>query len=230
MKNRKSYPIPEGPLFIYGAGGHSKVLIDILQLRGGNIAMVLDDDPEKTHREIMGIPVYYAPEALQTMKKDGIHAGVIGVGDNRLREKLAAKVEELGYSLITVVHPESTIAEGVEIGEGTVIMAGVVINSETRIGRNVILNTSCSIDHDCSIEDGVHISPGVHFGGGVHVGTRGHVGIGAAILPHLHIGHDSIVGSGAVVTKDVPAQVTVVGVPAHILKEERDKNTGQPST
>ena len=74
--------------------------------------------------------------------------------------------------------------------------------------------SSASVDHDCHIGDFAHISPGAHLAGAVTVGRSAHVGMGASVMPGVTIGEESVVGAGAVVIRDVPAGVTVVGVPA----------------
>jgi sugar O-acyltransferase (sialic acid O-acetyltransferase NeuD family) len=99
-----------------------------------------------------------------------------------------------------------------------VINSGVIINTGSRIGQDVILNTACTIDHHNYIGDHTHIAPGVHLGGDVEIGEGTLIGIGATVMPQCRIGAWSVIGAGAVVTKDIPAYSTVVGIPARVIK------------
>jgi len=100
-------------------------------------------------------------------------------------------------------------------------MAGAVVQAGCRIGENVIVNTRASIDHDCDIEAHAHVAPGAVLSGCVHVGERAHIGAGATVIQGLTIGAGAIVGAGAVVVDGIPDGVTVVGVPARILRPAR---------
>jgi len=205
-------------IFVYGAGGHAKVVIDILECRGLTIGAVLDDDERLAGKEIMGYKILPATDVLQSLIHQNIRQGIIAIGDNQVRENKAKLIQSLGYELVAAVHPQAVIAKTVRIGVGTVVMAGVVVNSDTVIGENVILNTGCTVDHDCVIGNAVHISPGTHLGGNVAVGERTQVGIGAAVLPNIRIGCDVRVGGGAAVIRDLPDGVTAVGVPARVIR------------
>lgn len=207
-----------GQIFLYGSGGHAKVVLDILRRRGAAVLALLDDDPSRVDLDVMGVPVVRARSALETLHEQGVLYGVVSIGNNRIRMEKAALIRENNYELLSAAHPSAVVADSVTLGAGTVVMAGVVVNWDAQIGENVILNTGCTVDHDCVIGDGAHISPGVHLGGNVTVGERTHIGIGASVLPGVTIGPDTIVGGGAAVTRDLPGGVTAVGVPARVIK------------
>ncbi|MGQ9601742.1 MAG: acetyltransferase [Candidatus Bipolaricaulia bacterium] len=205
-------------LLVYGASGHGKVIIDIVEREGKcKIVGLVDDNPALEGRDFCGYPVLGGSELLD--KEDYLNCKLIlAIGDNLARKILWEKIRPLGYELATVVHPSAQIARDVSLGLGTVVMAATAINPGTRIGENAIINTGATIDHDCVIGDYVHISPGAHLAGNVHVGELAHIGIGASIIQGVRIGKGTIIGAGAVVIEDIPDHVTAVGVPAKVIK------------
>jgi len=210
-------------VLIYGASGHGKVIIDIVEREGGyKIAGLLDDDLAIKGRDFCGYPVL---GGLDLRNKGGYHDCklILAIGDNQARKKLWGKLKELGYELArAAIHPSAQIAEDVVLGAGTVIMANVAINSGARIGENAIVNTGATVDHDCVIGDYVHISPGAHLGGNVTVGELTHIGIGVSVIQGTRIGKGIIIGAGAAVIYNIPDNVTAVGVPAKVIKGRGD--------
>jgi sugar O-acyltransferase (sialic acid O-acetyltransferase NeuD family) len=137
----------------------------------------------------------------------------VAIGNNQMREKIQSSLSEINASIVTLIHPNATIAIDVQIGIGTAIMAGAVINSSTIIGNGCIINTSSSIDHDNIIEDFVHISPGARLAGSVKVGNRTWIGIGGTLSNNVTIYSDCILGAGIVLVKDIIESGTYVGLP-----------------
>jgi UDP-N-acetylbacillosamine N-acetyltransferase len=207
-------------IVIVGAGGHARVVLDVIrQTAGFNARGFIDTlklDRHNTMHE--GLPVFAGDDVLEQLRGDGIEYAVVAIGDNLARQEMAERLGRADFTLATLAHPSAIIANGVALGAGTVIFAGVIINPSTYIGDNVILNTGCTIDHDCVIENAAHIGPGVHLAGHVTVGERALVGVGAAVKPNVRIGNDATIGVGAAVISDVARGVTVVGVPARVIK------------
>jgi len=210
------------PLLVYGASGHAKVILDILERAGQHpIVGLLDDNVRLRGTGFFGYPVLGGGDLLSEHRYRG-HQLVIAVGDNHARQKIARQIGRLGgYEFALAIHPSAQIARGVQIGSGTVIMANVAINSDAVIGQHAIINTGATIDHDCVIGDFVHVSPGTHLAGNVHVGALTHLGVGVSAIPGVKIGTASIIGAGAVVLNDIPEGVTAVGVPARVVKTKR---------
>jgi sugar O-acyltransferase (sialic acid O-acetyltransferase NeuD family) len=207
---------------VYGAGGHGKVVLDILE-RDDRVQIegLVDDDPTRAGGELFGYRILGSGEALRRIRMSGVTGAIVAIGDNETRGRLANWVETFDLELITAVHPAAQIARGVEIGAGSAVMAGVVINAESVLGRNTIVNTGATVDHDCRIGDCVHLAPGVHLAGDVRIGQHTHVGIGTVILQGVSVGHHVEIGAGSVVLRDLPPNITAVGVPARVLTEAR---------
>jgi len=203
-------------LLILGAGGHGKVVSEIAQLMKQWEEIAFLDDREDIS-EVLGIPIVGKLADLSALRSEYEYA-FVAIGSNTARLKWTEKLSHHDFKIPTLIHPSSTVSAKSFIEEGTVIMAGAVINPDTKIGRSCIINTASTIDHDCILQEGVHTSPGVHLGGTVKVGKRTWICIGATIINNINIGCDSVIAAGAVVTKDVPSNVLVAGVPA-VIKE-----------
>src|SRR5882724_1809526 len=206
-----------------GAGGHARVVIEILQLQGQHVVVgLLDARKDKVGSEVVGVRVLGDDALLPELHDRGIHHAFIGlgtVGIKSQRRQLCEKVSSLGFQIVSAVHPSAYISRSAEIGEGATVMAAAVINTSCRIGDNVIVNTGAIIEHDCVIGSHVHVATGACLSGTVSVGTGTHIGTGAVVRQGISIGENSVVAAGAVVVHDVPDNVVVMGVPAKIYKK-----------
>lgn len=205
-----------------GAGGHARVVIEILRLMGGyELTGLLDRKQQLWHTEVLGVRVLGDDSLLAELYNQGVHHAFIGlgtVGDTRPRRWLYEMTRQQGFRIVQAIHPHAVIAPSVEIGDGPTIMAGAVISAAARLGDNVIVNTGAIVEHDCIVGDHVHIATGAQLASTVHVGEGAHIGLGASIRQCIRIGRNAIVGAGAVVVDDVPDDVVIVGVPARILR------------
>jgi sugar O-acyltransferase (sialic acid O-acetyltransferase NeuD family) len=205
-------------IFVYGSGGHAKVVIDIIEKQGiYEIAFLADDDLSRKAQDIFGYRVLCDKNDLLVLE-GAPHYAIVAIGSNKARGKVAAWLESQNFELVTAIHPSAQIGREVSVGLGSVVMANVAINSGTGIGKNAIINTGASIDHDCIIGNNVHIAPGATLCGTVTLGEGTFVAAGATIIPNLTLGKNVIVGAGAVVIRDVPDGTTVVGNPAKRIK------------
>lgn len=203
-------------LVILGAGGHGKVVADAALASGDYSSISFLDDAFPELMEVCGWPVTGKLADISKQAQDC--AAIVALGDNSLRLEWLEKLDGLGFDIATICHPESIVAERVNIGAGTVLMAGSIVNIDTSIGKGCIINTGSTIDHDNHLGDGVHISPGANLGGGVVIGERTWIGIGACVVQEINIGEECIVGAGSVVLHTVEKGTTVVGSPAKKLK------------
>jgi sugar O-acyltransferase (sialic acid O-acetyltransferase NeuD family) len=124
-----------------------------------------------------------------------------------------------GNRFATLVHPLAWVGERVILEEGTIVCAGALMTTDIRVGRHVILNLDCTVGHDCVLEDLVTVAPSVNLSGNVHVGEGCDLGTGATLIQGVTVGAWTVVGAGAVVVRDLPANITAVGVPAQPIKE-----------
>ena len=192
-------------MYLYGASGHAKVIIDILRANNEEIKALYDDNIKI--KELLNYPV------LGTTKIEG--PLIISVGNNSIRKKIA---DSLNAEFICAIHPSAIISPYASIDVGTVIMQGAIIQADSKIGKHCIINTASSVDHECILEDFAHISPHATLCGNVCVGEGTWIGAGATIIPGVRIGKWSIIGAGTVVTSDIPDNVVAVGNKCRIIK------------
>lgn len=204
---------------VFGAGGHAKVVLDVLEKTGCcTIVGLLDDSAALVGDTRSGYRVLGGRAHFRVLIQDGVKRMIVALGDNARRRAVFNSARDEGFELVAAIHPSALLGSRVKIGAGSLLVAGVVVNVDAEIGDNVIVNTGASVDHDCRIGAHVHLSPGVRLAGRVTVGELTHIGIGAVVLPNLAIGKNCIVGAGSVVREDVPDGMVVAGNPARIIK------------
>lgn len=182
---------------IIGAGGHAKVIIDILQQNDDcDIVGMLD---KKKGDGFWGIPVIGTDDDLPRLFEEGVRCAFVALGSNSLRKEISAKAVEIGYQMINALSSKATISARAKLGQGIAVMPGAVINADTVIDDGCIVNTNASIDHDCHIGPYVHIAPGTNVAGSVTVGEESFIGVGSRIIDGVTIGSKVIVGAGTVV-------------------------------
>lgn len=205
-------------LYVIGAGGHARVVIQLARACGYTVVGVLDDDSKLAGNDILGVPVI--GPASQFANNDT--PAVIAIGSNAVREKLD---RELGRSWATLIHPSAIVDDTAVIGEGAVVMAGAIVQADAIIGRHAIVNTRASVDHDCHLGDFAHVCPGVTLPGNVQVETGAMLGAGATAIPGVSIGAWAVIGAGSTVVKSVSSDITVVGTPARPLPQNQESKS-----
>jgi len=202
---------------IYGAGGHSQVIQEVLLMTDYEVSNTYDDKPEKVHQASKNVSVG-ARKDLNSFPYEGDPV-IIAVGINAERAEIAGFLK---CSFEKAIHPSAIISKSSKIAEGSVVFAGAIIQPNTVIGKHVIINTGASVDHDNYIGDFAHISPKAALCGHVEIGEGTHIGVGAVVIPKVKIGKWCTIGAGTIVLKDVPDFATVVGNPGVVIKIKKN--------
>lgn len=200
-------------MIIIGYSGHGFVVCGIINATGKKITGYCDSEEKQ-----------YNPFALQYFGKENSQTAIaafkendffIAIGNNNIRQKVFDTLAEQGLYPANAIHPSAVIDTSAKItSQGVMIAANVVINPLAKIGIAAICNTGCIVEHECVVGDFAHIGPGAVLCGNVKVGSNSFVGANAVVRQGVSIGNNVMIGAGAVVLKDVPDNVTVVGVPA----------------
>ena len=197
-------------MHIIGAGGHAKVVVDIILSSKKTVLGIWDEN-----KLVSSFLNFRISGSLEMFKTEQSNRYIIAIGNNRIRKKIASQLIE---PVDVAIHFSSVISTETYIGNGTVVMSNSSIGIGSRIGKHVIINTNASVDHDCVIGDFVHVSPQTGLAGNVEVGEGSHIGIGACVIQNIKIGKWATIGAGTVVVKDVPDFAVVVGNPGKIIK------------
>ncbi|QXH48304.1 NeuD/PglB/VioB family sugar acetyltransferase [Pseudomonas xanthosomatis] len=206
------------PVVLLGAGGHARVVRDVIGLRGLTPVGVSAPELAKGIAWHGLVAVGDDDAVLQMGGQQVLLANGIGVIPGQaVRVRVHQRFQAQGFRFVTLVHPSAVLAACVELGEGVQVMAGAVIQPGSRIADGVVVNTGALVDHECHIEQHAFIGPGATLCGQVRVEARAFIGAGAVVLPGVTVKRNTVVGAGAVVVCTVEAGTTVVGNPARCV-------------
>lgn len=140
---------------------------------------------------------------------------VVAIADPTTKKEIIEKISNSNIEYPTLIHP-SVIRSNDEVnfGKGNIVCAGSILTCNIDVGNFVIINLSCTVGHDTVIEDYCSLMPNVNISGDVILHDLVYVGTGVTVINQITIGEKTIVGAGAVVTKNLPANCTAVGMPA----------------
>jgi len=200
---------------IFGAGGLGCLVHDIL-LQGQRFrpVVLLDSDPTKHGQTIDRLKVRGGIEQVPALRRAGVTAAIVAIGENHTRVRLASMLQRQGMRLISAIHPLASIAPSAHLGEHLIIGARSIVCVHALIGDHCVLSTGAIVEHDNHLGIGVFLHPAVRLAGGVRVDDYATVGIGSCIIPYRSVGREARVEPGGVVIRDVLPNTTVRGVPA----------------
>lgn len=201
--------MPERVILV-GAFGE---IVELCLRAGKQVVGIIDNNLEG---EFLGIPILGKDaDALALFRKYASPPPVVIAPDAPvLRRKLYDYYAEIGFRFATVISPLATVSPSASIGNGSVIQDYAYISSDVVVGVSVRLNVHAVVMHDCRVDDFVTVAPRSTLLGRIHIKNGAYIGANSTVLPMREVGCGSIVGAGAVVTKNVRDGQVVKGVPA----------------
>lgn len=205
------------PLVVVGGGGFAKEVIWLARDCGFTVAGVLDDNVEMYGKTVFGAPVLGSV-------KDWINYAqykfIVAIGSPRTRKMVVEKMLAIGSPVFaSLIHPSVIKSQEVNFGEGCIVCAGMIFTVEITVGQHCIFNLNGTVGHECEIGNFVTVAPMAAISGNVKLEDCVEVGTGAALRQGLTLQRGSMVGMGAVLTKNIPANTIYAGNPAKPLKE-----------
>lgn len=208
-------------LVIFGSSGYAQSIVEIVEAYKDFNFVGFIDNAKAPGTKVLSSNVIGSDEELpELMQRYNISHGVIGVGDNYLRKKIARNTSKLcpRFKFLTCVHPGALVSQYSNIGLGSVLLAGAVVNAGARVGEHCIVNTNASVDHDSIVEDYVSLGPSVAVSGGCRIGSFSRIGVGACFFDGVEVGSHCLIGGGSVVTKNINSGSVCYGVPARFVR------------
>ncbi len=215
-------------IIIIGAGGLARGIYELIKHINASkpeplyAPLAFVDKYAGETRSLNGLPVIAdEAEIRKLVKKNPQICAAIANGDPKVKMRMVEEAKDYGIVCFpTLVHPAAVVCDFVELGQGAIIYAGCVLNCNSSIGAFTHLNMGCTIGHDAIIGDFVNISPGANISGSVKIETGANISTNAAVIQGVVIGENSILGAGACAVRDIPPNVTAVGVPAKPLQKK----------
>ncbi|AMB99874.1 shikimate dehydrogenase [Aerococcus urinaehominis] len=204
-------------LYIIGAGGYAKSVLDSLSQYLYDFQGFIDDYKNGSH---LGYPIL--GKNLDIIDDATDCRFFIAIGDNKKRAYWYNQLKEHEFKLINVIDSSAIVSNSAKLGEGCFIGKMAIVNAMVTIGNNCIINTKALVEHGVTLDNHINISTSTVINGDVHIQNGSFIGSSSVVNGQLTIGKETMVGSGAVVISDVKDYQTVVGVPARVIKERKN--------
>lgn len=202
--------------YILGVGANTSVYIELLELLNHRIIGLSHYQEGRTGENLLGYPIVCTNADL--FQKDDLsdYCFALSMGDNHIRTSIAHEIRSRGGHVPTLISPHATVSKYAHLEEGVVVPTNATIQPNVTIGTDTVIAVNATVAHDATLETGCWVAGNAYVGAYVHLCKNAFIGVSATILPKegRTIGENALVGAGALVTKDVAANETVVGNPA----------------
>lgn len=212
------------PLVLIGCGGHASDVLSVIEACNEAVPRYavlgyLDDDPQADDRRVHARGIARVGSIGEAIRLDGFYA--LGIGYPEERSAVAFRLQGLGKPSEAILHPQAELSTNVELSPGVVIFGGTHIGPGARISQGAMVGRAAIIGHDTLISEHVSVMPGAVVSGDCSIGARALIGSNSTVLEGRVVGEGARLGAGAVLTRDLAAGCTAVGVPARVVSPSR---------
>jgi UDP-N-acetylbacillosamine N-acetyltransferase len=200
-------------VYLLGAGGHTRSLINLVEQNKLVISGIYDDNYKESEDE--KIRGYSVIGRFNDLPKQG--RIILSIGNNFQRQALFQSYYDRLYKE-NLIHPFSIIEPKSILGCSNQVFARAYINSVVKIGDNNIINTGAIVEHEVTIGSHNHISVGAIVCGRVKIGSGCFIGAGAVIIDKLSICDNVTIGANSVVIHNISERGTYIGNPTRKIK------------
>lgn len=205
-------------LIVIGAGGHSKSVVDSIDPKKMKLCGFVDENKTGSH---LGKPIYSAD--ITRIPDYQSYKYFIAIGDVQARTLWYTRLQALSLELVNIIDATAVVSSTATMGVGNFVGKMAVINADAHIGNNNVINTKALVEHECKVGNHTHLSTNSVINGNVVVEDGVFLGSSSVCIGQLTVGGYAVVGAGSVVIRDVPANATVVGVPARVIKRNMNE-------
>lgn len=205
---------------IIGAGGHGREVSELMRHQtgaGDTVLGFVDDDPQTHNRTLCGLPVLGDWSWFEHADRSELFV-ICAIGLPHVREQLVRRAVADGLRFTNAISPLAYVSPDASIGKGVMIFPNTFVSAGSVVADHAIVNVCASVSHNTHVSRYGTLNPAVHLAGHVTIGEGSYLGIGSSVITGVSIGEWSTIGAGAVVIRDLPDNVTAVGVPAEIIR------------
>ena len=206
-------------ILLWGGRSHARIFSSMIEEQSlGQVKVIFDETLKEPYFNSSEEFINKVTDLKKEIPNLTHYIVCIGAEHGYARYLTSTFLDKANLKPIKVIHKSSFVDPTSEIGKGVQIMPSALVQKFTKIGDFSILNSNSTIDHESTIGKGVHVMGSVAISGKVVVKDFSTIGTNATILPSIEVGEGSLVGAGAVVTKNVKPYSVVTGVPAKRIK------------
>ncbi len=207
--------VTDAPIIIIGGGGHTRVLIDVLETLNARIEGIVTQDESIVGTSMLGVPVLclekdFKAEPAKVLLVNGVgNRARTGESGLKVREAAAERYKALGFQFASVISPHAVLSKHTVLSEGVQVLHDAVVQPVAHVGAHSIINSAAVVEHDCRIGTFCHIAPAAVLCGNVIVGNYSHIGANATIIQGLTLGDRVVVAAGMRVARNVASGETL---------------------
>lgn len=206
-------------IYALGVGTATPLFCEIAEEAGYKIAGLYHYKEGRKGEIVNGYEILGSFDELFSSDISGKYF-LMTMGEMSIKKELTDRIEAKGGIVPTVVHPSAIIYKSASISDsGVIIGPGVIVQSNAIINKGVMLRDMVLVCHNAVVDEYVFVGPKALIGSCIHVSRLVFVGQSSTLISKKanEIGENALIGAGALVTKDVPANYMAIGVPAKIV-------------